>query len=143
MGCRKKTLTAIFLILLCTAGLLKFSPRRPSFINNKIIFVEIAATPKERAIGLQGRKTLAENQGMLFVFEREEYPRFWMKNTYVALSIAFLDAGKMIVDIQDMEPLNDKDFHVPAAKSKYALEMPRGWFEKHKVNIGDRVWIWL
>ena len=67
--------------------------------------VEIADTPEERQTGLMGRSALAENAGMLFVFDQEQILSFWMKDTLIPLSIAYIDAEGRIVDIQDMQPL--------------------------------------
>src|SRR5215212_9431253 len=69
--------------------------------------VEIADTPEERQTGLMGRSALAENAGMLFVFEQEQILAFWMKDTLIPLSIAYIDAEGRIVDIQDMQPLDE------------------------------------
>ncbi len=100
------------------------------------IKMEIAATPAEREMGLMFRDSLPENQGMLFVFDREEPLSFWMKNTKIPLSIAFLDRDFVIVDIQKMEPLSETT-HISARPAMYALEVNQGFFEKHGIGIGD------
>ncbi len=101
--------------------------------------VEIADDDFERARGLMYRTALAENRGMLFVFEAEQKLSFWMKNTLIPLSIAFMDDEGRIVDIQDMEPLDDDPpSYVSAEPARYALEVNQGFFEERGVEVGDR-----
>jgi uncharacterized membrane protein (UPF0127 family) len=101
--------------------------------------VEIADSDAERARGLMGRTALAEDRGMLFVFDEEQPLSFWMKNTLIPLSIAFMDSEGRIVDIQDMKPLDDDPPHyVSAEPARYALEVNQGFFEKRGVEVGDR-----
>jgi uncharacterized membrane protein (UPF0127 family) len=101
--------------------------------------VEIADTDAERQRGLMGRTALPEDQGMLFVFGGEQELSFWMRNTLIPLSIAYIDSEGRIVDIQDMKPLDDDPPHyVSAEPARYALEVNRGFFEKHSIMVGDR-----
>jgi uncharacterized protein len=101
--------------------------------------VEIADRASERARGLMHRTTLAENRGMLFVFRSEERLSFWMKDTLIPLSIAFMDTEGRIVDIQDMKPLDDDPpSYVSAEPAQYALEVNQGYFEERGVEVGDR-----
>ena len=100
--------------------------------------VEIADSPEEQATGLMNRTALAEDRGMLFVFPGEEVRSFWMKNTHIPLSIAYLDSEGRIVDLQDMKPLDDEEPHyVSAEPARYALEVNQGFFEEHGVEVGD------
>jgi uncharacterized protein len=102
--------------------------------------VEVADDPAEQAKGLMDRTTLGENRGMLFVFPDEEVRAFWMKDTLIPLSIAFIDSQRRIIDIQDMKPLDDEPPHyVSAEPAQYALEVNQGFFEKRGVKVGDRV----
>lgn len=101
--------------------------------------VEIADTPRSRQTGLMFRERLPENEGMLFVFERVDYLSFWMKNTLIPLSIAFIDADGKIVQIEDMEPLDEQTHHRSVKPVLYALEVNQGWFKRHGVNVGDQV----
>lgn len=110
----------------------------PLIIKNKKLFVEIARTEKEKARGLMFREKLAENEGMLFIYEREEILSFWMKNTFLPLSIAFLDREGRIIDIQDMEPFSEKTHYSPKP-AQYALEVNKGWFRKNGIRVGDFV----
>ena len=101
--------------------------------------VEIADTPEERQTGLMGRTALAEDAGMLFVFDEEQTLSFWMRDTLIPLSIAFMDAEGRIVDIQDMKALDDRPPHYTSAEpARYALEVNVGFFEERGVEVGDR-----
>lgn len=109
-------------------------------INNDTLFVELSYTRKKRETGLMFRDSLASKCGMLFIFERERALSFWMKNTKIPLSIAFINKNNTIVDIQSMEPMTEK-VHISRFPAIYALEVNEGWFEKHNVKIGDTVFI--
>ncbi len=100
--------------------------------------VEIADSFIERQRGLMERTELAENAGMLFVFDREQALSFWMRNTIIPLSIAYIDRRGRIVDIQDMEPL-DETSHPSAEPAQYALEVNQGFFRERGVEVGDAV----
>ena len=100
--------------------------------------VEIADDLPEQTRGLMERTALAEDRGMLFVYSDEEVRSFWMKNTLIPLSIAYMDSDGRIVDLQDMKPLDDDPPHyVSAEPARYALEVNRGFFEEHGVEVGD------
>ena len=101
--------------------------------------VEIANDTEEMARGLMGRTALAEEAGMLFVYPDERELSFWMKDTLIPLSIAFMDAEGRIVDIQDMEAMDDTPPHYTSAEpARYALEVNEGFFDKRGVEVGDR-----
>jgi uncharacterized protein len=100
--------------------------------------VEIADDPFERARGLMYRKELREDRGMLFDFPREQPLSFWMKNTRIPLSIAYIDSEGRITDILDMKPLDDEPPHyVSSEPVQYALEVNQGFFEERGVRVGD------
>ena len=99
--------------------------------------VEIPATDAERERGLMGRTALPEDAGMLFVFDQEQQLSFWMKDTLIPLSIAYIDGGGRIVDIQDMQPL-DETPHPSAEPARYALEVNQGFFAARGIQVGDR-----
>jgi len=111
-------------------------PKVPVYLKEKEIWVEVVRTPEERAQGLMGRKHLGEDEGMLFIFEKEDYHSFWMKNTLIPLSIAFIDREGKILRIADMEPLT-LDSHPPPKPILYALEMNKGWFSTNSLQAGD------
>lgn len=107
-------------------------------INDKALTVEIADTAEKKMTGLMFRKELGKDEGMLFVFESPKRPAFWMKNTLLPLSLAYIDEKGVILQLEDLKPGN----LVPVeAKEKvlYALEVNKGWFEQNKVKIGDIV----
>lgn len=101
--------------------------------------VEIADDEEERAKGLMDRTSLGEDRGMLFVFPDEQVRSFWMRDTLIPLSIAYMDSDGRIVDIQDMEPRDDDPpQYVSAEPAQYALEVNQGFFEERGVEVGDR-----
>jgi len=98
---------------------------------------EVARTYEERERGLMYRESLAKGRGMLFVFPDAQIRSFWMKNTFIPLDIAYLDAELRIVDIQPMEP-ESLDSHPSALPAMFALEVPLGWFEEVGIAVGDQ-----
>ena len=102
------------------------------------VTVEVADDEAKRQRGLMFRESLPEDHGMLFVYDSERQLSFWMRNTLIPLDVAFIDAGGRIVDIQQMEPMTDET-HTTRAPAMYALEMNRGWFAEHGVEVGDTV----
>ena len=107
-------------------------------INGQKIVAEVASTPDDRATGLMNRFSLQPDHGMLFVFERAESLSFWMKNTFIPLSIAFLDPDGRIVNIEDMAPQSEAT-HWSKGPALFALEMRKGWFRERGIKAGDRV----
>ncbi len=109
-------------------------------INGKAINVEIAATSDEKALGLMHRKSLPENSGMIFLYPEETPVRFWMKDTLIPLTIAFIKEDGTITQIADMAPKSE-DIIWSRQAVKYALEMNQGWFKKNNIKEGDKVFI--
>lgn len=109
------------------------------YFHNDSLVVEIVETPEELEKGLMGRKSLPENGGMLFIFEREGVYPFWMKDTYIPLSIAFIDRNYRIIHIEDMEPLDTISLHLSISPIRYALEVNRSWFKRHGIKKGDPI----
>jgi len=103
-----------------------------------VIKAEIAKTQEERSTGLMNRKSLQDGEGMLFVFDKDDILSFWMKNTLIPLSIAFIAYDGKIIDIKDMYP-NDTNSVKSSRSARYALEAPQGWFSRVNVNVGDTV----
>ncbi|MBA2713165.1 MAG: DUF192 domain-containing protein [Rubrobacteraceae bacterium] len=102
--------------------------------------VEVADAAAEQARGLMYRTALGEDRGMLFVYPDERELSFWMKNTLIPLSIAYIDSDGRIVDIQDMKPLDDKPPHYNSSEPvQYALEVNQGFYDEHGVKTRDRV----
>jgi len=100
------------------------------------INTELARTQKERSDGLMHRKHLVDGAGMLFIFDRDQVMSFWMKNTLIPLSIAFIAADGRIVEIKDMQP-HDLNPVISSRSVRYALEVPQGWFSRAGVKPGD------
>jgi hypothetical protein len=110
----------------------------PLKIKGHALRVELAASEEDKRTGLMFRRNLGENSGMLFVYENEGRWAMWMKNTYLPLSVAFIDRDGRIINIEDMQPLTE-DSHQAAGPAKYALEVNRGWFAKRGIGTGDRI----
>jgi len=104
-----------------------------------MIQAEVADTPGERSLGLMNRESLAPNAGMLFVFEEAGVHCFWMRNTLIPLSIAFIDEEGRIVNVADMKPLDEDSSHCPARAVRFALEMSQGWFAQRGIGEGTRL----
>jgi uncharacterized membrane protein (UPF0127 family) len=103
-----------------------------------VIRAEVANTPESRMKGLMFRKTLGTSDGMLFVFDEPQRQCMWMRNTYVPLSVAFIDANGAILNVEDMEPLTETS-HCAAGPAKFALEMNKGWFASRGLKVGMRI----
>lgn len=107
-------------------------------VGDKVVTVEIADTEETRAKGLMNRKSLDADHGMLFVFREERKLSFWMKNTLIPLSIAYISKSGEIKEIYHMDPLDETS--VSSTRSvMYALEMNQGWFEANGIAAGDRI----
>ena len=107
-------------------------------VGGVAVTAEIADTPALRERGLMDRDSLPENHGMLFVYPDERDLSFWMRNTPLALDIAFLDRTGTIINIETMQP-NDEDNTFSSRPAMFALEMEAGWFEANGVEPGARV----
>jgi uncharacterized membrane protein (UPF0127 family) len=100
--------------------------------------VQLAQTPLQRQIGLMWRKDMPAHEGMLFVFEQPAIQCFWMRNTFIPLSAAFLDDDGRIVNLVDMQPLRD-DSHCSVKPVRYVLETHLGWFSKRNLRAGFKI----
>jgi uncharacterized membrane protein (UPF0127 family) len=100
--------------------------------------LEVARTPEEHQIGLMFREWMPPDSGMVFVYDRPAVEGYWMHNTLLPLSIAWIGREGSIVDIQDMQPQTD-DVHFPSGAYWYALEVNQGWFTDHGVGVGQQV----
>jgi len=98
---------------------------------------EVARTFEERERGLMYRENLPKGRGMFFVFPDAQIRSFWMKNTFIPLDIAYLDAELRIVDIQPMEP-EKLDSHPSSLPAMFALEVPLDWFREMGITVGDQ-----
>jgi len=142
-GIRNLTLCLIIFLIAFSgcSGLEKFDKKKISIEGRggtHTLTVELAQTDAQRSQGLMHRKTLKDGDGMLFIFEKDLILSFWMKNTLVPLSVAFISSDGRIFEIYDMEPGNLNP--VKSSRSgRYALEVPQGWFGRAGIVIGDRV----
>jgi uncharacterized membrane protein (UPF0127 family) len=102
------------------------------------IQAEVAATDATRSRGLMFRKELAPNHGMLFIFEQANVQCFWMRNTPLPLSIAFILDDGTITNIADMAPMTETS-HCSTAPVRYTLEMEQGWFAKRGITAGKTI----
>ena len=108
-------------------------------IGTVTVEAEVADESDERTIGLMGRKELVDGKGMLFVFREPQAMGFWMRDTLVPLSIAYINAAGVIREIHDMQPLDETTARSAFRDLVYALEVPQGWFHKNKILPGDRI----
>ncbi len=133
----KVVIVAVLTILAAGCGGASMKTTRLT-IGDATLKVELAIDAGDQARGLMYRKKLGTDRGMLFVYEGDELRSFWMKNTTIPLSIAFIDSDLEIVHITDMLP-RSLDSHSSLRRCQYALEVNRGWFDEHGVEVGDRV----
>jgi uncharacterized membrane protein (UPF0127 family) len=108
-------------------------------VGGQALLIELAFTSDQRERGLMFRSQMAANTGMLFVFPNDQNLSFWMRNTQLPLSIAFIDANQRILNIEEMQALDDKTFHQSRGPARYALELNQGWFVQYGVKAGDPV----
>ena len=102
------------------------------------IDAEVAADQQNRMQGLMNRRSMATNQGMLFVFTQADRHCMWMRNTLLPLSVAFLDERGQILNIEDMKPQTENN-HCAASPARFALEMNQGWFASKGIKAGQRI----
>lgn len=136
----------IILIFLAVLFFLKYNGNDKNMnfekvcINGECFGVEVAKTREERRKGLMGRESLAENTGMLFIFDKEGFHSFWMKNTKIPLDIIWIGEDNRIVHIEKNVPPCESDTcpsYKPAKKAKYALEISGSLADKLGIKIGD------
>ena len=126
---------AVCFLLIAMGGHEKLETRT-LYVNNISIEAEIADTSDTRRTGLMNRKSMEENRGMLFVFDYDQKLSFWMKNTLIPLTIAYISSEGEIMEIYDMKPESLKPVE-SVYSVRYALEMNRGWFQQNGVKPGD------
>lgn len=143
----RNLLSAVLLFASFTSGVLPASsvaqvnkelPVIDLTIKTAKLKAEVAADANSRTIGLMNRFSLKPDQGMIFVFAQSEPLAFWMRNTFVPLSIAYIDSKGVIVNIVDMKP-QDESTHPSTGPAMFALEMKQGWFKERGIVAGDKV----
>ncbi|HEX7971040.1 MAG TPA: DUF192 domain-containing protein [Thiobacillus sp.] len=139
-GWRFSTSTsALALIVLCGgASAAENGARLPLRIGPHVFQVEVAATEPQRRHGLMGRTYLPVDGGMLFVFEQPDRHCFWMRDTPLPLSIAFIDPAGRIAGLADMQPRSET-LHCPSADVRYALEVRQGEFQRRGIAVRAQV----
>lgn len=117
-------------------------PRLPTiklWVGAEELTAELARTLPQIRAGMMFRESMAEDEAMLFIFAREQKAAFWMKNTKIPLSVAYIDSDGRILEIHDMQPHDETSIPSASRKVRYALEVPQGWFERHNIKPGARM----
>lgn len=141
-----KHIAIAFLVLATALGNLSHAQNSPQMDLQRIrlsagmyvIDTQVALTPEQRQIGLMFRKNMPQHEGMIFVFEEASQQCFWMKNTLLPLTAAFVADDGTIVNMADMKP-QTTDSHCSAQPVRYVLEMNQGWFAKKGIKAGSRL----
>jgi uncharacterized protein len=131
----------VLLLALCTLSAFHARAQMPEItltIAGHKLVAEVAATDPQRMQGLMYRRIMPENRGMLFVFSEDDKHAMWMKNTFLPLSVAFIDGQGVITNIEDMKP-HTEDAHGAVRPVRYALEMNLGWFAKRGIKAGAKI----
>ncbi|EXI66325.1 MAG: DUF192 domain-containing protein [Accumulibacter sp.] len=138
MWIRSMLCSGAFAVPLLASSALAQMPRIELSAGMYRIDAEVAANDATRMQGLMHRRSLPAGQGMLFVFRQPERHCMWMRNTYVPLSVAFLDRDGHILNIEDMQPESETN-HCAAKAASFALEMNLGWFADKGIRPGTRI----
>ncbi len=120
----------------------KVQPKLPTikvWLGSQELVTEVAATDLQIRTGMMFREAIAENEAMLFVFDRPEYRAFWMKNVSVPLSCAYIDPNGVILETHDMTPQETKPIESASDRIQFVLETKQGWFDRNKVSTGTVV----
>jgi hypothetical protein len=107
--------------------------------NGHTLTAEVAADRAGHMCGLAFRNGLPADRGMLFAYAQEQIIGFWMKNTFIHLTIAFLDGDGRILEIHDMDPRDPGRRYISRLPARYALEVNQGWFADNGIEVGDRI----
>ncbi len=141
-----KHIAIAFLVLAAALGNLSQAQNSPQMDLQRVkltagmylIDAQVALTPEQRQIGLMFRKDMPQQEGMIFVFEQAAPQCFWMKNTLLPLTAAFVADDGTIVNLADMKP-QTTDSHCSAEPVRYVLEMNKGWFAKKGIKAGSKL----
>ncbi|MEP7296191.1 MAG: DUF192 domain-containing protein [Burkholderiales bacterium] len=129
------------LVLACTLASAQDAPQQLPAIRIStgmhVLQVQLAQTPEQQQIGLMFRKTMGTNEGMLFVFDEPRQQCFWMKNTLLPLSVAFIADDGSVVNLDNMKP-QTLDSHCSTKPVRFVLEMNVGWFDKRGIKAGSK-----
>jgi len=145
----KLIIAVAVLLIIASAVLLLFSFRNHTTvqIGSQLVSVSIADTDAERAQGLSGTSSLADDQGMLFIFTQSEKWPIWMKDMNYSIDVVWLDQNRMVVDVDaNVSPETYPQDFVPRASARYVLELPAGYAARHGIGIGTLAtitgWFW-
>jgi uncharacterized membrane protein (UPF0127 family) len=108
-------------------------------IGKAELTTEVASTPLQEETGLMYRTKMSDNHGMIFLLTRTGYATFWMKNTLIPLSVAYIDKDGVILEIHDMKPLDETTINSKSDQVAYALETNVHWFALNGIKPGDRI----
>jgi uncharacterized protein len=142
----KSSILTLFLALLAASSFCALAQEGPQLTLQRIkisagmhqIDTQLAMTPQERQIGLMNRPNMPAHEGMLFVFDEPTRQCFWMKNTLLPLTAAFVADDGTIVNLEDMKP-QTLDAHCSTKPVRYVLEMNQGWFVKRGIKAGSKL----
>ena len=141
-GAWARLLVTALLWVLSTAAMAQQAqlqlPRAKLSAGMHLLDVQLAQTPQERQVGLMFRKEMPQHEGMLFVFEQPAIQCFWMRNTLLPLTAAFVADDGTIVNLADMKPQSD-DSHCSTKPVRFVLEMNQGWFAKRNIQSGYKL----
>jgi uncharacterized membrane protein (UPF0127 family) len=117
-------------------------PKLPAiklWLGPKEVMAEQATSPDQVQTGMMFRKEMGENEGMIFVFSQPQRVSFWMRNTLLPLSCAYIDPAGNILEIHDMKPLDETPIPAVSNDVQYVLEMKQGWFERNQIGVGTSI----
>ena len=135
-GCKKPAETSAAAIPAGESIATNAQPRLPAiklWVGAQELSAEVARTLVQVQTGMMFRTNMAENEGMLFVFSSPYRTAFWMKNTVIPLSCAYIDGDGTILEIHDMKPKNETPIEAKSDKIQYVLEVNQGWFDRNKI----------
>ena len=136
-----RTAAGLAMVLACTLASAQDAPQQLPAIRLStgmhVLQVQLAQTPEQQQIGLMFRKTMGTNEGMLFVFDEPRQQCFWMKNTLLPLSVAFIADDGSVVNLDNMKP-QTLDSHCSTRPVRFVLEMNVGWFDKRGIKAGSK-----
>lgn len=135
----RKVLLVVLLAALPLVACAQDRPRNAIAIKfgDHTLWAEVADDDAERTQGLMFRREMGKDVGMIFVFEFPQPASFWMRNTPLPLSIAFLDEKRRVLNIEKMQPYDDRHYHHARGMALYAVEAHQGWFESRGIKAGD------
>jgi uncharacterized membrane protein (UPF0127 family) len=117
-------------------------PKLPTItlsVGDKTLSTEVADNEEEREKGMMFRKEMPDGTAMLFVLDAPQKPAFWMRNTFIPLSVAYVNTFGMIMEIHDLQPKDERPVSADFDSILYAIEVPQGWFSKNGILPGTLV----